>query len=36
LETVEIGGVKRISNTALLAFTKIKRTKKFHWKSISR
>jgi hypothetical protein len=36
LEAVEIGGVKRISNAALLTFTKIKRTKKFHWKSIAR
>jgi hypothetical protein len=36
LEAVEIGGVKRISSAALQAFTKIKRTKKFHWKSIAR
>lgn len=36
LETIEIGGVKRISNAALLAFTKMKRTKKFNWRSITR
>lgn len=36
LDTVEIGGVKRISNSALNAFTKIKRTKKFSWKSIAK
>lgn len=34
LDTIEIGGVKRISNSALNAFTEIKRTKKFSWKSI--
>lgn len=36
LEAVECGGVKRISNKALIAFTKIKRTKKFNWRSIAR
>jgi hypothetical protein len=36
LEAVEIGGVKRISNAALLAFSKIKKTKKFNWKSFRR
>lgn len=36
LETVDIGGVKRISATDLEAFTKIKKTKKFNWKSIAR
>ncbi|GCC52753.1 hypothetical protein SanaruYs_29910 [Chryseotalea sanaruensis] len=36
LETVEIGGVKRISSSALNAFTKIKQTKKFSWKSIAK
>ncbi|MBX2956342.1 MAG: hypothetical protein KF846_09305 [Cyclobacteriaceae bacterium] len=36
LDTIEIGGVKRISNSALNAFTEIKRTKKFRWKSIAK
>lgn len=36
LDTIEIGGVKRISNSALNAFTEIKRTKKFSWKSIAK
>jgi hypothetical protein len=33
LETVDIGGVKRISNSALDAFVNLKRSKKFNWKS---
>ena len=36
LETLEIGGVKRISNDALKAFVLSKKTKKFNWKSIAR
>ena len=36
LATVDIGGVRRISGTALEAFTKIKKTKKFNWKSIAK
>lgn len=36
LDTIEIGGVKRISNSALNVFTEIKRTKKFSWKSIAK
>lgn len=36
LETLEIGGVKRISNDALKAFVLSKKTKKFNWKSIAK
>lgn len=35
LETIEIGGVQRISNAALKDFVKIKKTKSFHWRSIA-
>jgi hypothetical protein len=35
LESIEIGGVKRISNTALQTFVKMKKSKKFNWKSIA-
>jgi hypothetical protein len=33
LQTVEIGGVKRISEQAVLEYVKKSKTKKFHWKS---
>lgn len=36
LETVDIGGVKRISNESLKAFINSKKTKKFNWKSIAK
>jgi hypothetical protein len=36
LETIEIGGVKRISEEAVQQFIKNNRTKKFHWRSIAR
>lgn len=35
LETVMIGGVKRISEKSISAFTKEKNTKKFNWRSIA-
>ena len=36
LDVEEIGGVKRISNTALKKFIKTRKGKKFNWKSIAR
>ncbi len=36
LETVDIGGVKRISNESLKTFISSKKTKKFNWKSIAK
>lgn len=36
LQTVEMGGVKRISQQAVSEYAKQSKTKKFHWKSIAR
>ncbi|MCU0352877.1 MAG: helix-turn-helix domain-containing protein [Cytophagales bacterium] len=36
LQTMEVGGVKRISQQALSEYAKQSKTKKFHWKSIAR
>jgi hypothetical protein len=36
LATVDIGGVKRISNESLKNFISSKKTKKFNWKSIAK
>jgi hypothetical protein len=36
LEVEEVGGVRRISNSSLMAFTNSKKGKKFNWKSIAK
>ncbi len=36
LETVEVGGVRRISEQALQKYVRSSKTRKFHWKSIAR